>query len=102
MRETLVLSAVFTVAVSAFNLWRSDTELLAAAALAPLFFAVMFFTMRASNRIGQFIGNRWGRAADAPEPEEEPGRPPRESERPEHARRRRRRGRRRRGRGRRG
>ena len=102
MRETLILSALFTVAISAFNLWRSDVDLLGAATLAPLFFAVMFLTMRASNRFGQMFAKRRGGAPALPEPADEPERPPRTSERPEHARQRRRRGRRRRGRGRRG
>ena len=98
MKQHMVLSFVFATGFAFINMWVSGTELAATLLQLPLFFGVMFLTMRATNRITVAMTKRF-RSEPPPElPALEPPEPT--SERPEHAQKRRRR-RRRRGRGRR-
>lgn len=95
MRQHLVLAALFATGFGLINMWVSGTDPVTMLAQLPLFFGVMFLTMRAMNRITVSLSNRLRK--DPPPP---PALPEPTSERPEHAQRRRQR-RRRRGRGRR-
>ena len=95
-RELLIMAALFSAAFSALNLWQTG-DVLTVAATAPIFFVVLFLSMRLSNRVLRFVAHRFWPPAQPSEPAPPPAR---SSERPQHALRRRQ-GRRRRGRGRR-
>ena len=90
---TLLLSAFAVAAWAAISVFWGDQPVLGTLALTPVFFAIVFFTMRMTNRVTGGLLNRFG-----PKPPEPPEPTPPSSDRPEHAQRRRRR---RRGRGRR-
>ncbi len=96
VRATLILSA-FAVAVwAAVSVAWGGQPLAGTLVLTPVFFAVVFFTMRMTNRLTGGLLGRFGRKPTEPAPPTPPS-----SDRPEHAQRRRRR-RRPRGRGRQG
>ena len=92
-RELVILSLLFTAAISVLNLLFAGGDIIAAAFSAPVIFVVMFVTMRLSNRVGRRIANRFSPPAEQPALNEPPEPT---SERPQHAQRRRRRSRRRR------
>ncbi len=94
-RELVVLSLLSTAAITLLNLYFAGGDIVEAAIVAPVFFVMVFFAMRLSNRLGRRIASR-GRPPEEPSSPDVP--PPPSSERPEHAQRRRRRRRRRGGR----
>jgi len=95
-RELIVLSLLSTAAITLLNLFVAGRDFIESAIVAPVFFIMIFFAMRVSNRLGRRIA---GRREPSEQPPPAPSEPLPSSERPEHAQRRRRR-RRRRGRGR--
>ncbi len=98
VKQHLVLSFVFASGFAFINMLVSGAELVSTLAQLPLFFGVMFLTMRGTNRVTVALTKRFRKE---PPPSALPVAPPEPtSERPEHAQRLRRR-RRRRGRGRR-
>ncbi len=97
MKQHMILAAVFASGFALINMWVSETDLVTTLVQLPLFFGVMFLTMRGTNRITVMLTKRFRKEPPAPEVLAPPEPT---SERPEHAQRRRRR-RRRRGRGRR-
>lgn len=93
MKQHLVLALVFATGFAFINMVLSGTDLASTLASLPLFFGVMFLTMRATNRITVAMTKRFRKEPPAPELPSPP--PEATSERPEHAQRRRRRKRRR-------
>ncbi len=84
--RSLVTSALaFTVVFSALNLYLAGGDLMATILVAPVFFLVMFTSMRVSRALTRRLSARWN-TSEPPAPPTEPS-----SDRPQHARRRRRR-----------
>lgn len=96
-KQHMILAAVFAGGFGLINMWVSDAALVTTLVQFPLFFGVMFVTMRGTNRITVMMTKRFRKEPPVPEVLAPPEPT---SERPEHAQRRRSR-RRRRGRGRR-
>jgi hypothetical protein len=94
IRTTLIFSTLATAIWVGISFVWGDWTVREAAIGAPLFFGIIFFTMRLTNRLTTGIVGRWGpkpQERQAPPPPAEPS-----SSRPEHAERRRSRRRRRR------
>ena len=91
---TLMLSVLAVGVWALLSIVWGGQPVIATAVLAPVFLAIVFFTMRMTNRFTGGLLNRFG-----PKPPEPKAPTPPSSERPDHAQRRRQR--RRRGRGRR-
>ena len=88
LRSSLVYAAVATAVWALVSVRWSDTTPRAALVLAPVFFVMIFFTMRITNRLTEMIAKRF---VKPPAARGAPGRaaPEPSSERPEHAQRRR-------------
>jgi hypothetical protein len=88
LRQTLILAAVFTAVFGAFVHFTSeDATILTTLVQLPLFFAILFLTMRLTNRLTAALVGRFG---PKPAQRTEPSGPrPPSTERPEHAQRRR-------------
>ena len=96
-RQTLIFSLLLTAGWGAVTLAFSDSgSVFEALALSPLFFVVIFLTMRATNWATVVIAERFAGKPERRDTRHEPVQP--SSARPEHAQRRRRRVRRRRNR----
>ena len=91
-REQLLIATLFTAVVSVVSVLFGGAEAVQAALTAPILFAVMFVTMRVTNRLARTALGRF--RPPAPAPERRPA-PEANSERPDHAQRRRQRRRRR-------
>ncbi len=91
-RELIILSLLSTAAVTLLNLYFAGGDIIETPLLALVFFVMIFFAMRVSNRLGRRIASRGQPPQEPPAPGEPP---PPSSERPEHAQRRRQRRRRR-------
>ncbi|HJM88240.1 MAG TPA: hypothetical protein QF624_01285 [Dehalococcoidia bacterium] len=90
VKQHLITAALFAGGFSVLNIVLSDTSVRSAATSFPVFFAIMFLTMRATNVVTVALGNRFRTPPPEPLPPPEPT-----TERPDHAQRRRRRPRRR-------
>ncbi len=88
LRSTLIWAFLATAIWGVVSIQTQDMPVKTALFLAPFFFAVLFFTMRLTNRIGDAIARRAAaRAALNAPPPRAPLAP--STERPEHAQRRR-------------
>ena len=88
IRTTLIWAFLATAVWGTVSIRFQDMPLTTALLLGPFFFAVLFFTMRATNRIGDIVARKAEERAqrNAPPPKAPPAP---SSERPDHAQRRR-------------
>ena len=90
IKQHLITASLFAGGFSVLNIILGDSSVRSAAESFPVFFAIMFLTMRGTNVVTVALSNRFRTPPPEPLPPPEPT-----TERPEHAQRRRRRPRRR-------
>ncbi len=89
LRSTIAISLLATVAWSVVTVWTDGGTWRDSLFLAPLFFAMIFFTMLATNRLSARLGARLEARQKAKQPQRGPTAVPPTSERSEHNQRRR-------------